>query len=210
MSAPVTTNILALEESSTEPTSASEGNIYVDDGTNDQVGLTKIRWYDGSQWTDSMRKEVAIIKDEKTSSVAGGSYTTPNNTVRDLNTLSVNQDWISISSNQFTIDGANYPGYYTIEFYGMRHQGIRFYHYLQDVTTSNVTVALSNSGYTGGANRGTTWTKGITSNLITASQTFEVITSGNTTRATDGLGQAHNLHSNVNCVYTMVVIERHF
>ena len=96
MSAPVTTNILVLEESASEPLNPVEGNIYVDDGTNDQVGLTKVRWYDGNQWTDSLRKEVAIIKDEKGFSTAGGTYTTPNNHIRDLNTLAANQDWISL------------------------------------------------------------------------------------------------------------------
>jgi len=198
---------LFLTETSTVP-ALTTGNIYVDDGTNCDVALDKIRFYNGSVWKEACRKEVAIIKDVQVYNQTAGAYSTANTEVtRTLNTITFNQDWVSLSTNIFTIDGLNYPGYYSIEFFTT---GWKLGRTLSTVSDGSSILGYSQAGYGPPTYSSSYNTEGNYQAKLTASTAFHITIEGSSANAsTHALGIRFNTVGYDN-IYTTVLIERTF
>lgn len=144
---------------------------------------------------------VAYLKDEKAANTAGGTFTSGAWQTRTLNTETGDTSFVSLSTNQFTLQAGTYhidattPGYRVDRVVGK----------LRNITDSTDDIVGTTEGNTGGS--------AITSDskingtiTISSAKTFEIQAQCLTTRATDGFGVASNFA--VNEVYTQVKITK--
>lgn len=200
---------IIFSASASEPGSSS-GTVYVDDGTNTTTGSVKIRINTSGTYVDSANEpEVAIIAESQTATTNGGTYTSGANTTRVLNTTVLSASWLSLSSNRFTIDGSSYPGVYSISWRTPFFSVNEFYSFLvQDPAGTPTDAAYGDSNYavSSGDSGQDSFGKYIVT--LTASTTYEIQARATTTKATNGLGTAHNITGKIN-YYTQVLIIRY-
>ncbi len=147
-------------------------------------------------------ESIAIISDDKTYLVSGGTMTLGAWRTRDLNTEVSDADGIvSISTNQFTL-GA---GTYTIEWFTMGFYIGTHVTRLYNITDSSVTGWGSQP--TGYANTGSD-SSGVAVTTIAGSKVFELQHRCDTTRATNGAGAAIG-HSGVTNRWSTIKILKH-
>ena len=136
MSAPYSADNIRLSQDSS---SLSQSYLFRD--TDDQLSFRTAA--DGTKLV-SMKPEVAVIVDEKSNNTAGGTYTTPNVIIRDLNTIRYSQSWVSLpGSNVIRIDGATYPGVYFFKWISPGHHIDEFYTTLHNITTDEEYPSLT-------------------------------------------------------------------
>jgi len=142
----------------------------------------------------------AYIKDVKSSGTNGGTFTSGAWQTRDLNTLEGDTEFVSLSSNQFTLQS----GKYNIEAYAPAMQVNGHVIKIRDITSS-VDIIIGTSGYaaTSGASN---LSKAISDLEVISNTTFEVQHRCNTTKATNGLGNPLNF--GVDEVYTTIKITK--
>ena len=191
-------NVVSLNSPTSAPTSADVAfKLPNADGTSGQVLKT-----DGSGnlsfAADSGGKFVsyAIIADQKSSGVQGGTFTTGAYRTRDLNTEIADADNIvSISSNQFTVQAGTYliraiaPGFNV-----SRHITV-----IYDVTGS----AYGTEGTAAYSVNTMTYSSVYYRKTISSANVFEVRHRCQTTRASNGFGVESDISTNT---YTVVQI----
>jgi hypothetical protein len=141
----------------------------------------------------------AYIKDVKASGTAGGTFTNGAWRTRDLNTLSGDAEFVSLSSNQFTLQ----PGKYAIDsrssVFGVDANTVK----LRNITNSlDTTIGLQAYSPTSG---GSLATLNDTIEVLTPT-TFEIQHQGQATRAGNGFGV--NSSFGVDEVYTVCKITK--
>lgn len=182
-------------------TSLTGGNITVSQDPTIALGIASKQYVD-ARASGAFPNEIAYLKDSKTSGTAGGTFTSGAWQTRDLNTVENSQSWLSLTSNQFTLD----PGTYKIVASAPAHGAVDGHKLkLRNITDStddiigeaeqNSTTAMTNRSGLAGI---------IT---ITATKTFEIQHYCNTTKAGDGFGSATSI-SAINEIYTVVEIEK--
>jgi hypothetical protein len=145
--------------------------------------------------------QTAYIKDVKPSGTAGGTFTAGAWQTRDLNTLSGDTEFVSLSSNQFTLQA----GKYEIESKSPAFRVNRHQVKLRD--TTNSVDALIGAGMLADAASSDNSLSIIEGVLeITATTTYEIQHQCNTTYASAGLGVDSNF--SVDSVYTQVKITK--
>ena len=128
----------------------------------------------------------AVIAKVRASDAGGfGSYTTGDWRTRDLDTeISDEDDIVSISSNQFTLQAGTYLINFGCTMFHIQTHAIR----LQNVTDGTTAgVGNPNAGYTYSA---TLFTTGVCRVTIASAKAFEVQGYPQTTKATNGMGYA--------------------
>ena len=144
---------------------------------------------------------VAYVKDTKAQNTAGGTFTSGSWQTRVLNTLTSDSGvtWISLSSNQITLQAGTYRIYATAPAYLVDRHQIR----LQNITTA-MTAIWGQSNYA--ANTATENVSILEDTIIlTSAMTFEIQHKCQTTSATQGFGVECNFGTEV---YTQVKIEK--
>jgi hypothetical protein len=143
----------------------------------------------------------AYVKDEKAYNVDGGTFTAGAWRTRVLNTLTGDTSFISLASNQITLDPGTYIIYAIAPSVDVDTSIIQLYNVTDTATvivgstaSSQVTTNSSHSFLMG------TFT-------IAASKTFEIQHQGQTTRATDGFG-VQSSFAGYNSVYTQVTLTK--
>jgi len=130
---------------------------------------------------------IAFIEDRKTAGTAGGTFTSGADRTRDLNTLDGDSSFVSLSSNQFTLDGNKK---YLIEWSAPAYNSVnRNVSWLYDITAGATikqgqTTALSTNAYG--------FSEGWAIVEIFADTTYEIRHRCQTTRATVGFGEEIN------------------
>ena len=197
---------IVFDSTATEPTGIS-GLTYMDDGTNTGGPDNILRVYDGTNFNNVQRiPETVILSDQKTLGQDGGSITAGVDTTRVLNTVSTARDWLSLSSNIFTIDGANYPGNYYIEWFCPGYLCFNFVCWLEDDGSSTV-LQLGQSTYSSLDSQ--TLSHGFYYTNITTSIDLKIVMRCSTTKATNGLGVNKGGALQGNEIYTNVKIIRY-
>ena len=128
----------------------------------------------------------AVIAKVRASDAGGfGSYTTGDWRTRDIDTeITDEDDIVSISSNQFTLQAGTYLINFGCTMFHIQTHAIR----LQNVTDGTTAgVGNPNAGYTYSA---TLFTTGVCRVTIASAKTFEVQGYPQTTKATNGMGYA--------------------
>ena len=145
--------------------------------------------------------KVAYLKDVKPNNTPGGTFTSGAWQTRDLNTLTGDQSFISVSSNQFTLQ----PGTYHIESEAPAFAVDRHKSKLRNITDATDTIIGESAQATGGTSGySTSLTEGTFS--IASAKTFEIQHRCLTTLATNGFGLLANF--GVDEVYTQVKITK--
>jgi hypothetical protein len=146
-------------------------------------------------------QQVAYLKDVKAQGTSGGSSVSNSWTTRDLNTLT-GSSFVTLSSNQFTLQ----KGVYDIEaiapFYRVNTNKIR----LQNIT-DGVTEIIGDSMYAEGSYNVSVHSKLIGSLTLTSTKTFAIQYIAGVAFATSGLGVAGNW-AGTSEVYTQVKITK--
>lgn len=141
------------------------------------------------------------IKDVKSSGTAGGTFTAGAWQTRDLNTLSGDTSFVTLSSNQFTLT----PGKYEIEATVPGYKCGTHKAALYSITDSSY-IVYSSSEVTGSGDSVTTKSGLIHSFEVSGLDTFEIRHRCFTTSATSGYGLATSF--GVDEIYTQVVIRK--
>ena len=128
--------------------------------------------------------EVAYLFDKKTSGTAGGSSTLNTVQTRTLNTLDGDQNFISLSSDQFTLQ----PGKYALDFSCPAFEAGRHQAFLYSVTGSSY-ILDGVSSFGSAADSVVTWSRVRGSINITTATTYEIRHWTELTKATNGLGE---------------------
>ncbi len=128
---------------------------------------------------------LAKVHDSGTSTTYFGAYTTGDWRTRDIDTeISDEDDIVSISSNQFTLQAGNYLIHFGCSMYHIQSHAIR----LQNITDSTTAgVGNPNYSYTYSSLLFTTGTCRVS---IDSAKVFEVQGYPQTTKATNGMGFA--------------------
>lgn len=149
---------------------------------------------------------IAMIKDVKANNTAGGTFTSGSYQTRTLNTLSGDTSFVSLASNQFTLQ----PGRYKIDISAPGKQVGLHKCKLRNITDSTDTIIGQNAKCESSAGSGNmdgiTHSRAVDIIDITAAKTFEVQHRCAITLATIGFGEATNFGDNE--VYTVVQIEK--
>ena len=153
---------------------------------------------------------VAYIKDVKANQVEGGQFTSGSWITRVLNTLSVDSrtNWISLSSNQFTLQ----PGTYRIEAAIPFFMTDRTKSRLRNITSGTTQLDISGNAIVAVDHASSSQIGGNKTILygtfsITSAMVFEIQQYAQTTRVTNGLGTAGSDSTDVE-VYTQVKIQK--
>jgi hypothetical protein len=143
----------------------------------------------------------AYIKDVKSSGTSGGTFTSGSWQTRDLNTLSGDTEFVSLSSNQFTLE----PGKYEIEASAPTYQVNSHKLLLKDISTG-VYDKLGSSEYsdTSSASTGKSILK--TTIELTNSTSFEIQNRCGSTKSGNGFGVQSAF--GVDEIYTQVKIKK--
>ena len=164
-------------------------------------GTVGFYFYNGSGWdtlggattvtnisnvTNVTSSGIAVIRDEKASSTDGGTFTSGSWQQRDLNSLTGDVSFVSLGTNDFTLDSGIYVITATAPAYDVQDHQARIYN-----STSALSVAVGSMGFSnanGGAGANTE------SNLVTVVQvgasgeTFRIEHRCSATVTTDGFG----------------------
>lgn len=181
---------LRMTERSTEPSSPTSGDMYLDDGSNTASGNLGWRRYDGTAWEDvgataggggGNSADYILLKDVKVSGIDGGTFTNGADRTRDLNT-EVKDDGghCTLSGNQFILATGTYRIVAAVPAYNVnRHQA-----HLYNVSDSSKEL-IGSSAYT--SNQQTiSWI--IDEFTITSSKAFEIRHRCQTTFVNTGFG----------------------
>ena len=158
---------------------------------------------DGTGWhiISQNRRAIAYVRDEKTTTTEGGTFTTGAFRTRTLNTLEGDTSFISLSSSQMTLEAGTYSIQWSCPAYNVdRHQS-RLYN-----TTDTATTLSGQGGYTASGNTVSILSTGAGVFTITGSKVLEVQHDCETTKADNGFGLQGG--SGEVEVYTTVMIER--
>lgn len=151
---------------------------------------------------------VAYIKDEKASGTNGGTATSGAYQTRTLNTLSGDTSFVSLSSNQFTLQPGTYKIKSTAPAQSAGGSEVQFHKIkLRNITDSTDTIIGStayNETVSGVGISTMSTLSGVFS--ISSAKTFEIQHRVAVTHATIGFGQAASFGDNE--VYTQVEIEK--
>ena len=143
-----------------------------------------------------------VISDHKSSGTDGGTATATTWVQRDLNTIENQQPWVSISSNQITLD----PGSYEYDIWapalGVQSHKVRLY----NVTSSSV-VAYGTSEYTLDSGSSTTPSHISGTLTITAQSVFKIEHWCTVNGSTYAFGANCNI-SGVDEIYTVVELRK--
>lgn len=146
--------------------------------------------------------QTAYVKDVKSSGTAGGTFTSGAWQTRDLNTLEGDTGFISLSSNQFTLQ----PGKYEIEAFAPASTVDLHQAKLYNITDSSDEI-IGQAGYERNGSNDADSTSIIKGQVtITSSKTFEIQHRCSTTGTTIGFGRAGSF--GVGEVYTQVKITK--
>lgn len=176
-----------------QTTTNASGLVYGDEGANN--------WYGGgssasfyfsapiAEWSGSdvtflsaqPTQRVAYLKDVKASGTNGGTFTAGSYQTRVLNTLEGDTEFVSLSSNQFTLQEGKYKIAAKAECKDVSRNKLK----IQNITDGTEAI-LGLTSFAGS----TTVSELVGEIEITSSKTFELQHRCNTTRATDGLGSA--------------------
>lgn len=168
--------------------------VNVGAGTTGQVltsnGASAPTWGAGSGIT------TAIISNQQSSGVGGGSLSAGSWFNTPLNTVDVSQSWVSLSTNQITLSAGTYQWEVTSPSYGTNHFQTRLY---------NVTDATVASYGSSEFNNGNTQTSSFISSVVTigSSKTFTVDMICSTTVASYGFGVIGSFGTEVYCRITI-------
>ena len=154
---------------------------------------------DTSKFSEFSDGGTAYIKDVKSANTAGGTFTSGAWRTRDLNVLSGDTGFISLSSNQFTLQPGKYDIYASAPAYVVDRHKIK----LRD-TTNSTDIIIGSSEQSLATNAITTISTLIGQFTISAETTFEIQHRCLTTSNTNGFGLASSL--SVDEVYTQVKI----
>ena len=110
--------------------------------------------------------EIAKLSDEKSSGTDGGTFVAGSWQIRDLNTLTQNSSFVSLSNNEFTLDEGSYIIFFESPAYNVNSHQIRLY----NVTDGSV-VANGTNSY---ASSSCTYSKLYQYLVLTSSKTFRV------------------------------------
>lgn len=144
--------------------------------------------------------DVAILKDVKAANTPAGTFTNGAWRTRTLNTTENGQGWVSLSSDQFTLD----PGYYFIKAIAPAAATDRHKLKIRNITDSTDDIIGDSAQSPTGGSQTLAYLSGVIS--ISASKTFELQHQAQTTRASDGFGIESNF--GVSEVYAIVEITR--
>jgi len=188
---------ITLTPRSADPSNPIEGDLQSSDGTARQQGIWQYR---SSQWCKlGTELKVAYIKDVKTASTNGGTFTSGAWQKRDLNTTSGDTGIVSISSSQFTLQIGVYTIKATAPAFDVSRHMIRLY----DTTSSTEYLGTNEYAVSSTLNRSSVDVK-IT---VTEASVFEIQHRCQVTVSSNGLGVNNNFASN--SIYTQVEITKH-
>lgn len=151
-----------------------------------------------SNITNITNSNIAVIRDIKGSGIDGGTFNSGAWRVRDLNDLSGDQSFISLSSNEFTLDTGIYVVTAIAPARAVDQHQIRLYN------VSSSTVEAVGTAVTSNAASSTSDLSAILE-VNTTSQTFRIEHRCQSNQTNDGMGEAANWGNNV---YTQVKIEK--
>ncbi|MBD80950.1 MAG: hypothetical protein CL840_18680 [Crocinitomicaceae bacterium] len=144
---------------------------------------------------------VLIMKDEKSSGTASGTFTSGAWRTRDLNTKYGDTSFASLASNQFTLQ----PGVYMIEATAVAHKMTSHKIRLRDITNSNdVVLGLNAYNHSTDNTASSSTLEGVFT--VATSTTFEIQHRGSSTQSSDGFGPSNSF--GVNEVYAQVKITK--
>lgn len=144
--------------------------------------------------------KTAYIKDIKPSSTNGGTFTSGAWQTRDLTTLEGDTGFVSLSSNQFTLQ----PGKYEIVASAPAYQVVEHKIKLRNITDSEDS-SLGTNARSGSASDAVTRSELNSIITITSSKTFEIQHRCTSTFATSGFGSSIGISDEV---YTQVSIKK--
>lgn len=142
------------------------------------------------------------IKDVKSSGTNGGTFTSGAWQTRDLNTLSGDTEFVSLASNQFTLQPGKYEIKASASAVAVNKHNIK----LRNITDSTDDIIGSTSYASSSAGPGYTSSELKSTVEITSAKTFEIQHYGETTRVADGFGPASV--GSVDSVFTQVEITK--
>jgi hypothetical protein len=182
------------------------GSLWIDT-TNDRVYQAVDVSVGAAVWLQLSHKDSLIIRDEKTTNTAGGTFTSGAWQTRTLNTVhsktgifAAMADASILATNQITLPAGTYRVLIFCPAQNVNAHKAR----LQNITDGTRTLIgmSAHAGATGGVGTSAVISGRFT---ITAQKVFEVQHQATTTRATDGFGLASNFDTEI---YTTVEIER--
>jgi len=132
--------------------------------------------------------KVAFVKDEKVSGSQGGTFTSGAWRTRDLNTLTGNTDFISLSSNQITLEAGTYIIEGRAPSFRVDHNKTRLRNITDGSTEIVGTTARTENGVGTGNDESFSFIEGIIT--ITSQKIFELQHQCATTNNTIGFGSA--------------------
>lgn len=144
-------------------------------------------------------KQPVFLKDVKASGTDGGTFTSGAWQTRDLNTVENPQSWLSLSSNQFTLQ----PGTYEIEAFAPA-SGTGYHKAKLRNITDSTDVIIGESSWADGTSSSSSIVCGVFT--IIAQKTFEIQHRATGTQVTNGFGGASSF--SVNEVYTQVKLRK--
>lgn len=143
---------------------------------------------------------VAYVKDEKTSGTNGGSGTASTWNTRDLNTLTGDTSFISVSSNQITLDAGTYDISWSAPSFQTTNNQTR----LQNITDTSTTI-VGSTERSASTDSMITRSMGMGRFTIAGSKAFEIQHNIGTTSGANTFGPAASFTTEV---YTMVRVEK--
>lgn len=145
-------------------------------------------------------QQVAYVYESQTSGTAGGDFNNGADRTRTLNTLDGDTGFISLSSNQFTLNSGKYLIEAHAPAFGVNEHKAKIYNTTDSSTEILGTLAYADSS--GGGNNSVV----MGTIEISSSKTFELRHRCGTTRATNGLGAACSFGDNE--IYSKVKITK--
>jgi hypothetical protein len=142
------------------------------------------------------------IKDVKAANTAGGTATSGSWETRTLNTLEGDQSFVTLASNQFTLQ----PGTYRIRASAPAQTVNRHKIKLRRITATAADIILGTSAYSNATAPSPTISELAGTFSISTAVAFEIQHQVETTKATNGYGVESNL--GVSEVYTVVELEK--
>lgn len=175
----------------------------IDIDFNIKVGNQGTDYKNPSAYAVTPVSRVAYVEDIKSTGSDGGTFTGVVWSTRDLNTLSGDTSFLSLSANQITLT----PGKYIINWRAPAHQvdshKTRFFD-----TDNSVTVKLGNATFTSAGNTTSNDSIGMTTLVINEATTYELQHYGQTTKATNGFGYGSDAGDGENETFSAIKIEK--
>lgn len=175
-------------------------------GNSDQISFTATvpiqGWSSNAQFLAAIPvQETCYVKDVKASGTSGGTFTSGAWQTRDLNTTSGDCSWLSLSSNQITLQSGKYEIEWSAPAYGVDNHQSKLYSISEasDVEHGNTSVDAA-TGFN------ISKSSGETNVTITTATTYEIRHRCATTKATSGFGQSASFGNNN--IYTQVKVTK--